>query len=250
MEFANFIDDFSGNSPGLSALGRSGPAAALVLDTDRRELVKASPGFGKEGLTTERSASAMKNHSEAEKRRRDRINGHLSTLRSLIPGTSKMDKASLLAEVISQVKELKKDAVEVTRGLVVPLDTDEVSIEGPDDLSDGSPCYVKASICCDYKHEILSDLRQSLDALDLKIARAEMSSLGGRMKTIINVTGFRDANSQDTVAKKQLLHSVHHVLKSVLDRFSAKQEFLSRDLLPNKRQRISVFGYSSSGDVW
>ncbi|MCL7021648.1 hypothetical protein MKW94_018135 [Papaver nudicaule] len=61
-----------------------------------------------------KALAACKSHSEAERRRRERINGHLATLRTLLPNTIKTDKASLLAEVVQHVKELKKIANDIT----------------------------------------------------------------------------------------------------------------------------------------
>lgn len=44
-----------------------------------------------EGIIAEdRAASASKSHSQAEKRRRDRINAQLATLRKLIPKSDKV----------------------------------------------------------------------------------------------------------------------------------------------------------------
>lgn len=44
-----------------------------------------------QGVKEDRStASASKSHSQAEKRRRDRINAHLATLRKLIPKSDKV----------------------------------------------------------------------------------------------------------------------------------------------------------------
>ena len=42
------------------------------------------------GVSAERSAAALKNHSDAERRRRARINAHLGSLRSLVPGGKKV----------------------------------------------------------------------------------------------------------------------------------------------------------------
>lgn len=39
--------------------------------------------------------AASKSHSEAERRRRKRINGHLATLRSLLPNTIKVSKHTI-----------------------------------------------------------------------------------------------------------------------------------------------------------
>ena len=43
-----------------------------------------------EGPAEDRAASASKSHSQAEKRRRDRINAQLATLRKLIPKSDKV----------------------------------------------------------------------------------------------------------------------------------------------------------------
>ncbi|KAL5060807.1 hypothetical protein RYX36_032411, partial [Vicia faba] len=53
---------------------------------------------------------ACKSHREAERRRRQRINTHLSTLRSIISNTTKTNKASLLTEVVQHMKRLRQEA--------------------------------------------------------------------------------------------------------------------------------------------
>lgn len=64
---------------------------SLVLDGERGELVKAPVGVGKKsGVSEEKVVAALKSHSEAERRRRERINSHLNTLRSLVPCTEKV----------------------------------------------------------------------------------------------------------------------------------------------------------------
>lgn len=60
------------------------------MDSEKSELVKAPVGGAKKGVSQEKAMAAMKSHSEAEKRRRERINSHLNTLRGLVPGKEKV----------------------------------------------------------------------------------------------------------------------------------------------------------------
>lgn len=80
----------------------SGSGSSLVLDGERGELVRApavrtgKKGGGKGGLLDEKAMIALRNHSEAERRRRERINSHLSVLRGMISGTEKVFSHSLV----------------------------------------------------------------------------------------------------------------------------------------------------------
>lgn len=230
-------------------------SSSLVLDSERGEIVRAlvRPGtihhHHQKGAKAEKALMALRNHSEAERRRRERINGHLSMLRSLIPGTNKMDKASLLAEVLSHLKQLRRTATETTKGVLIPMDIDEVKVEQQIDNSlDGSSYSIRASLCCEYKHEVLSDLKEALDGLQLKTIRAEIATLGSRMMNLFVITG-----SKDDVNIKDVMSSVRQALKSVLDKFYASQEFSESNTLSNKRRRMSFLTPSNSsslGDFW
>lgn len=68
----------------------SGSSLSLVLDRERGELVEAPVKLERKGVSSERSIEALKSHSEAERMRRARINAHLDTLRSVIPGAIKV----------------------------------------------------------------------------------------------------------------------------------------------------------------
>ncbi|XP_022986021.1 transcription factor bHLH30-like [Cucurbita maxima] len=234
-------DGFCANSAAM----RNGSAStsSLVLDSERDELIEAPLKLESKGVPAERSAAALKNHSEAERRRRARINGHLGSLRSLVPGGKKMDKATLLAEVISHLKVLKRAAAEVSDAHIIPKEIDEITVEHQEDGFD-----IRASLCCDYKPGLLPDLRRALHALDLIIKRAEIGTLNGRMQNVLVLTSCKDGDIETT----ELQTSVHQAIKSVLNNFSDSQEF-SFMAFPNKRQRISLLGSSSSssvGDFW
>uniref|UniRef100_A0A6N2M3Q2 BHLH domain-containing protein n=1 Tax=Salix viminalis TaxID=40686 RepID=A0A6N2M3Q2_SALVM len=239
---------------GLQAKTRAGSSStsALVLDNERGELVEATVRMERKVVSAERSIAALKNHSEAEKKRRARINALLDTLRSLVPGTSKMDKASLLAEVITHLKQLKIQATEASEGLLMPLDIDELRVERQEGGLHGGPCVITASICCDCKPGVLSDLRQELDALHLIIMRAEIATLEGRMRNVF-VMSSCNGGGGDTKAHQFRGGAIHQALRSILDKFSASPEFSLKSTLSNKRRRVGLFKpslSSSSGDLW
>ncbi|XVF16879.1 hypothetical protein REPUB_Repub10bG0069300 [Reevesia pubescens] len=230
----------------------SSSSSSFVLDNERGELVEATMNLPRKGEAADRNVAALKNHSEAEKRRRARINAHFDTLRDLVPGAKKLDKASLLAEVIRHMRELKKNAEEACEGILIPTDTDEVRVEKQEDEMDGNQCLIRASLCCDYKPGLLSDLRQALDALHLIIVKAEMTTWEGRMKNVFLVASCKEWDSKDAAVRIST-STLDQTLRSVLDKFSASEEFSFRATLSNKRRRVSLFNSSlssSSAYLW
>lgn len=164
-----------------------------------------------------------------------------------------MDKATLLAEVISHLKVLKRAAAEVVDAHIIPKEIDEIIVEQQqEDGLDGVPYLIRASLCCDYKPGLLPDLKRALHGLDLIIKRAEIATLNGRMKNVFVLTSCKEGNIKTTELRRFLETSVHQAIKSVLNKFSDPQEF-SFMTFPNKRRRISLFNSSSSssiGDFW
>lgn len=158
-----------------------------------------------------------------------------------------MDKATLLAEVIQQVKELKKNAAEASKGLLLPMEVDEVRVEPHDDgTGDGTCNYLMASVCCDYNPRLLSDIRQALDSLDITTVKAEISSLGGRMKSMFLFTSSKKPKNYNSEANRLLANSVHQALSSVLEKVYATPEFSPGTPHLNKRRRVSFFDSLSS----
>lgn len=148
-----------------------------------------------------------------------------------------MDKAALLAEVIGQVKQLKNTANEATKGLNIPMDADEVKVEPLDDRF-----TFMASLCCDYKPDLLSDIKLAFSSLHLNIVKAEISTLGGRVKYVFVFTGERENCSVNAEVHQLLVSSLHQALSSILDKISVSSEYSPRTTLPNKKQRVSLSG--------
>lgn len=152
-----------------------------------------------------------------------------------------MEKAALLGEVINQVKLLRQSVCEATEGrsVLIPSDMDEMKVEEEEDGSK-SIC-IRASLCCDFRQDLLTDLKEALEGLPLKTIRAEIATLGTRMVNVFVMS----APHQD---KQLLLHNVRQALRSVLDKFYASEDYSSRDTPSKRRRSTSFFAPSTAGE--
>lgn len=156
-----------------------------------------------------------------------------------------MDKASLLGEVVSSLKEQKRKATEASESCFVPMEIDELKVEQENGL-EGRPHSIKVSLSCDYKQGLLSDLRKALNDLNLIIMKAEISTLGSRMKNVIVMTRSKEEKTEGNDRVPQFhASSVSQAIRSVLDKFSTSNEFLGTTL-SNKRLRSSIFNSQNS----
>ncbi|OIS97610.1 PREDICTED: transcription factor bHLH106-like [Nicotiana attenuata] len=156
-----------------------------------------------ESITTPeaRAIAASKNHKEAERRRRERINSHLDKLRTLLSCNSKTDKASLLAKVVQRVRELKQQTSEIMQldETNFPSETDEITVLSSNDcLADGR-LLIKASLCCEDRFDLIPDLIETLKSLGLSPLRAEMVTLGGRIRNVIVLAVDKDHSSDESL---------------------------------------------------
>lgn len=183
-------------------------------------------------LMDAKALAASKSHSEAERRRRERINKHLARLRSLLPSTTKTDKASLLAEVIQHVKELKRQTSEISEASPLPTEFDELTIDTADE--DGRS-VIKASLCCDDRSDLLPELIKTLKALRLRTLKAEITTLGGRVKNVLLIAGEEESKS----IEQQSISSIQEALKAVMER-SAADDSSSGSLKRQRTTNISI----------
>ncbi|PAN35456.1 hypothetical protein PAHAL_6G210100 [Panicum hallii] len=226
-----------------------------------------------------KALAASRSHSEAERRRRQRINSHLARLRSLLPNTTKTDKASLLAEVIEHVKELKRQTSAVLgaaaegegeeaaarQHLVLPTESDELAVDAGED-GEGR-LVVRASLCCEDRAGLIPDIARALAALRLRARRAEIATLGGRVRNVLLITtaaadedeegrgqgdddeegGGDDADGCGARAsshhrRHELVASIQEALRGVMDRKTASSDTSSSSGGGGgsiKRQRMS-----------
>lgn len=153
-----------------------------------------------------------------------------------------MDKATLLAQVIKQVKELKNNASQISQKIKLPSDTDEVVVEAFIDEMNPRTMLIKASICCKDQPELLSDLKKTIRSLHLKIMSSDIAFLEGRVKNEFVVACEGNTNGPNMEKyKNKLRTSLQMALESVLDRISAQVEFSPRTLLAGGKRRRSPF---------
>lgn len=157
-----------------------------------------------------------------------------------------MDKATLLAEVIGQVRELKNKVVEASQGFLIPSDADEVKVESCEDGAEDGAVSYKATLCCEYRPQLFSELRQAIDALQLEMVKVETSTLGSRVKNSFVFTCGRGDNINMEESQSLASH-VHQMLSSLLDKASAMPECSSRTtVLPSKRRRSASTFFDTS----
>nr|XP_043634649.1 transcription factor bHLH30-like [Erigeron canadensis] len=188
----------------------------------------------------EKAAAACNRHSEAERRRRKRINGHLATLRSILPNTVKTDKASLLADVVRRVRELKKmvadleskamdecdnQMIQNNEYYMIPSENDQLELTYIGEDSSTNKIMVKVRMCCEDRPDLIVELTRALGSVRGKLVRTEIGTLGGRIKCMLWV-------QVSSVTKEQGLLELKRAFKVVIDRATLL------DLPRNKRPRL------------
>ncbi|KAJ0237934.1 Transcription factor AIG1 [Hirschfeldia incana] len=131
-----------------------------------------------------KALAASKSHSEAERRRRERINTHLAKLRSILPNTTKTDKASLLAEVIQHMRELKRQTSLITDTSQLPTECDDLTVDSTYNDEEGN-LMIRVSFCCEDRTELMLDIINALKPLRLRTLKAEITTVGGRVKNVL-----------------------------------------------------------------
>ncbi|KAL6529252.1 hypothetical protein OROGR_014875 [Orobanche gracilis] len=167
---------------------------------------------------------------------------HWSSIEFLYFPSDDTDKASLLAEVIQHVKELKRQTSLIAETSPVPTETDELTVHNASD-EDGKP-LIKASICCEDRSDLLPDLIKTLKDLRLKTLKAEITTLGGRVKNVLFITRDDESSScngdcsGDGHERQQFCISlIEEALKAVMEKSIDGDESGSGSV---KRQRTNI----------
>ncbi|MCD7462511.1 hypothetical protein HAX54_048689 [Datura stramonium] len=84
-------------------------------------------------------------HVEAERKRREKLNHRFYALRSVVPYVSKMDKASLLADAVTYINELKAKIEDLELKLIEPQQKKPIIMDQHDSHSASSIATVVAN---------------------------------------------------------------------------------------------------------
>lgn len=109
---------------------------------------------------------------------------------------------------------------------MLPSETDEITVLSCDYSSDGKLIF-KASLCCEDRSDLLPDLSEILRSLNLKMLRAEMATLGGRVRNILIVAAEKDQSVES-------VHFLQNALKSLLERSNSGERSKRRRVLDRK----------------
>ncbi|GFY88964.1 hypothetical protein Acr_06g0009040 [Actinidia rufa] len=205
------------------------------------EIVKGQVRGGKRsGISEEKAMAALKNHSEAERRRRERINVHLNTLRGLVPCTEKRMSSQRRCGCGDSGSWLHKHAHRANHPSLVPL---------VDNLPQQQSQSIKAHFrTCPLNQTIREP---SVPILDSRIGTFQMDKATLLAEVITHVKQLKKTATASSKARKirmptmlrrakSFVNSVHQALTTILDKISVAADYA----LLNKRQRISFIDSS------
>ncbi|CAN6174608.1 unnamed protein product [Urochloa humidicola] len=191
-----------------------------------------------------------RSHSEAERKRRQRINAHLATLRTLLPAASRMDKAALLGEVVRHVRELRGEADAAAAGaaVAVPGEGDEVGVEesqqhcrchgggAGERAGPGTTRRVRAWVCCADRPGLMSELGRAVRSVSARAVRAEIATVGGRTRSVLELdVGGGQNDGEGGAPTSSSGPALQAALRAVL---LSREELLAAECY--KRQRFSA----------
>ncbi|KAG7990227.1 hypothetical protein I3843_02G014800 [Carya illinoinensis] len=132
---------------------------------------------------------------QAERRHRRRINDQYHTLHKILPN---LIKATVLAEMVRQVRGLRKTASDL-----------EAVCDGTSNKDCIFPCkadkLIKVMFSCEDRPGLMSAMERALRSVQGRLVRSEMVTVGGRTKSVLWVQGLSGGNAEGIVKLRRAL---------------------------------------------
>ncbi len=144
--------------------------------------------------------------------------------------------------MIQHVKELKRQTSLIAETSLVPTEVDELTVDTSDE--DGK-FVIKASLCCEDRSDLLPDLIKTLKALHLRTLKAEITTLGGRVKNVLFITGEEDYSSDEQNQQQQqyCISSIQEALKAVMEKTNGDES--SSGSVKRQRTNVNILEHRS-----
>lgn len=159
-----------------------------------------------------------------------------------------MDKAALLGEVVRHVRQLRAKATDAAGAVLgrLPGEGDEVGVVEDDDHHHWRPAdhhhrcprRVRAWVCCADRPGLLSDLGRAVRSASARPVRAEIATVGGRTRSVMELDVFHDGED-----KAVAVSTLRTVLRNVLLDDGGRVEHLAANTTAEegyKRPRFSA----------
>lgn len=160
---------------------------------------------------------------EAERQRREKLNHRFSSLRSVVPNVSRMDKASLLSDAVSYINELQLKISEMESRVVKKKGVEEMEEEEEATSRDRREKVIEidvkiiggdqAVIRVQTKNVsyAVAKLMEALRDLELKVQHASMSNLQDlTLQDLVVGIPCGHGYSSDEGIKQALLNILHN----------------------------------------
>lgn len=122
------------------------------------------------------------------------------------------------------MKELRRQTSIISETTQIPTEVDELTVDNAAD--DDGKLMIRASLCCEDRSDLLPDLIKALKALRLRTLKAEITTVGGRVRNVLFITGEEDGGG-DPSSQQSIQHcsisSIQEALKAVMEKASGEE---------------------------
>ncbi|KAJ4904341.1 Transcription factor ABA-INDUCIBLE bHLH-TYPE [Raphanus sativus] len=224
--FGQELNSFDHNNKGYTSQGSDvkvqenanvvvagGGGGACVVEEKRPKKRGRKPANGREEPL---------NHVEAERQRREKLNQRFYALRAVVPNISKMDKASLLEDAISYIKELQEKVKSIEAEGVRTVDsTEAVEIQAGEE-------EVVVRMISPLETHPASRIIQAMRNSEVSVMESTLSSAEDR---VFHTFVVKSNNGSDPLTREKLIAAAGYPQSSLMQQ--------QQPLVPSHSSQVS-----------